>query len=53
MAYVCRLFHGIQVWRVQWEDYVQQCVVNLKAVTRQLIAYFGPKAMEIYGLKPS
>ncbi|WP_339044142.1 IS1634 family transposase [Cardinium endosymbiont of Tipula unca] len=51
MAYVYRLFHGIQVWCVQWEDYVQQCVVNLKTVTRQIIGYFGDKAMEIYGLK--
>lgn len=51
MAYVCRLFHGIQVLSIQWEDYVQQCVVNLKAVTRQIIGYFGHKAMEIYGLK--
>jgi len=27
--------------------------VNLKAVTKQIIGYFGPKAMEIYGLKTS
>jgi transposase len=53
MAYVCRLFHGIHVWCIQWEGYVQQCVVNLKAVTKQIIGYFGLKAMEIYGLKPS
>lgn len=54
MAYVCRLFHGIQVWCVAWEEgYVQQCVVNLKVVTKQIIGYFGLKAMEIYSLKPS
>jgi len=53
MAYVCRLFHGIQVWSIDWAGYVQKCVVNLKAVTKQIIGYFGPKAMEIYGLKTS
>ncbi len=53
MAYVCRLFHGIHVLHVQWEGYIQQCVVNLKAVTKQIIGYFGLKAMQIYGLQPS
>jgi transposase len=50
---ICRLFHGILVWRIQEEGYVQQFVVNLKAVTKQRIGYFGLKAKEIYGLQPS
>jgi transposase len=51
MAWVCRLFHGIQVLHVQFEGYLQQIVINLKEVTKQLISYFGRRAQQIYGLK--
>jgi transposase len=51
MAWTCRLFHGVQVLHIRFDDHVQQLVVNLKAVTKQIIRYFGIRAEQIYGLR--
>jgi transposase len=48
MAWVFRLFQGIQIWLVPHGDMVNELVVNLTALTRRIIGYFGPVAEEIY-----
>ena len=50
MAWVFRLFQGIQVWLIPSGIVVQELVVNLNAVTKRIIAYFGVMAEEIYAL---
>jgi len=50
MAWVCRLFHGVQVWHVQFEAHTQELVVNVTEVRRKIIQYFGEYAERIYGL---
>jgi hypothetical protein len=51
MAWVCRLFHGVHVLLVNFGSYCQEVVINLNAVTKQIVRYFGTRAEEIYGLK--
>lgn len=48
MAWVFRLFQGIQVWLLPCEDGINELVVNLSALTRRIIGYFGPVAEGIY-----
>ena len=48
MAWVFRLFHGIQVWIVRQHDLNQELVVNLNSLKRRIIQYFGPEATRIY-----
>lgn len=48
MSWVFRLFQGIQVWLIPQGDKVQQLIVNLTALTRRIIKYFGPVAEDIY-----
>lgn len=48
MAWVFRLFQGIQVWLVPHDGIINELVVNLTALTRRIIGYFGPVAEEIY-----
>jgi len=50
MAWVCRLFHGVQVWRIQLATHVQELVVNITDIRRKIIQYFGGCAERIYGL---
>jgi transposase len=50
MSWVFRLFQGIQVWLIPSGNLVQELVVNLNAVTKRIIAYFGVTAEEIYAL---
>ena len=48
MAWVFRLFHGVQVWIVQQHDLNQELVVNLNSLKRRIIKYFGAEATRIY-----
>jgi len=48
MAWVFRLFQGIQVWLVPHDGIINELVVNLTALTRRIIGYFGSVAEEIY-----
>lgn len=48
MAWVFRLFKGIQVWLIPQDGRVNELVVNLTALTRRIIGYFGPVAEGIY-----
>jgi transposase len=50
MQWVYRLFHGIQLITLKIQDLTQEIVINLKAVHRKIIRYFGARAMEIYGI---
>lgn len=50
MKWVYRLFYGVQVITLCLSDVTQEIVINLKAVQKKIIRYFGPHAMEIYGL---
>ena len=50
MARVCRMFHGVHVVYLEFEDGVQEIVSNLKEVLKKIIHYFGPVAERIYGL---
>ncbi|CDG49523.1 IS1634-like element ISCca6 family transposase [Cardinium endosymbiont of Bemisia tabaci] len=51
MIWVSRLFYGIHELHLKFKGYIKKYVINLKKVTKQIISYFGPKAMAIYGLK--
>lgn len=48
IKWVFRMFHGVQVWRIPQPSGVQELVVNLTAVLRKIIRYFGPGAESIY-----
>lgn len=48
MAWVFRMFHGIQVWIIPQPDGIRQLVVNLTTALRKIIGYFGPGAESIY-----
>lgn len=50
MQWVYRLFHGVQVITLTMQEVTQEIVINLKAVQKKIIRYFGPRAMEIYGV---
>ena len=50
MQWVYRLFHGVQVITLTIQEMTQEIVINLKGVHKKIIRYFGPKAMEIYGV---
>lgn len=54
MAWVARLFHGVQVLRISFDEHLQQELVsNLNAVTRRIVRHFGVEALKIYGLAES
>lgn len=48
MAWVFRMFHGIQVWVIPQNGGVQELVVNTTTLLRRIIRYFGPVAENIY-----
>ena len=50
MAYIYRLFEGIQVLSINFGTYLQEIVTNLVEELRRIISYFGPVAEEIYGM---
>ena len=50
MQWVYRLFHGVQVITLMIQEMTQEIVINLKAVHKKIISYFGPRAMKIYGM---
>jgi transposase len=50
MKWVYRLFHGVQVITLCLPEVSQEIVINLKAVQKKIIRYFGPRAMQIYGI---
>lgn len=50
MQWVYRLFHGVQVITLTIQEVTQEIVINLKAVHKKIIGYFGSRAMEIYGM---
>ena len=50
MKWVYRLFHGVQVITLSLHEVTQEIVINLKAVQKKIIRYFGQRAMEIYGV---
>ena len=49
-AWIFRLFHGVHVWTIRQEEKTQTLVVNLTALMKRIIGYFGPSAERIYGL---
>jgi transposase len=50
MKWVYRLFQGVQVITLTIQEVTQEIVINLKAVQKKIIRYFGVRAMEIYGI---
>jgi transposase len=48
IAWVFRLFHGVQIWIVQQNEMTQQLVVNLNGLLKRIIKYFGSNAERIY-----
>jgi hypothetical protein len=50
MAWVFRLFHGVHVWTIRQGEKTQTLVVNLTALMKRIICYFGPSAEKIYAL---
>ena len=48
MSWVFRLFQGIQLWLIPTTEGINELVVNLSALTRRIIGYFGPVAESIY-----
>lgn len=48
MAWVFRLFQGIQLWIIRKGSLLQELVVNLNDLTRRIIRYFGSEAEAIY-----
>lgn len=53
MKRVCKLFHGVQVLTIKLKEKIQKLVINLNAVLKRIIRYFGKTAMQIYGLTAS
>ena len=52
MAWIFRQFHGVGVFCIERMGKVEKLVVNVKAHLARIVEYFGPKAMEIYAVKP-
>jgi len=48
MSWAFRLFQGIQLWLIPTAQGINELVVNLSALTRHIIGYFGPVAENIY-----
>lgn len=47
---VFKLFQGVQVLTIVINDIVQVLVINLNITLKNILKYFGARAMEIYGL---
>lgn len=50
MKRVFKLFQGVQVLTVVINDIAQVLVINLNITLKNILKYFGARAMEIYGL---
>lgn len=50
MKWVYRLFQGVQVISLTLQGITQEIVINLKAIQKKIIRYFGLRAMAIYGI---
>jgi len=50
MAWICRLFHGVQVLCIQKKKEYQELVINITERLRPIIHIFGPRAEKIYGI---
>jgi hypothetical protein len=50
MAWVCRMFHGVQLLHIQLPSMVQSLVINLTDVMKKIIRIIGSHAEYIYGL---
>lgn len=50
MKWVYRLFQGVQVLSIHIEGVCQTLVINLNALLKRIIGYFGTRALGIYGL---
>lgn len=50
--WVAELMEMITVATIRHENTVHRVVANVKKVHQRIIAYFGPPALEIYGLPP-
>jgi transposase len=48
MKWIFRLFQGVQLWRIQFETYVQELVVNLTEPLKAIVRHFGQRACRIY-----
>lgn len=53
MAWVCEMFYGINVVRIEMGGSIQEVVTNLTTVLHQIIRHFGPRAAIIYGVNRS
>lgn len=52
MQWIFRLFQGVQRLTITSGDETEQCIINLNDTLKQIIRYFGPRAMAIYQLSP-
>jgi transposase len=52
LKWVAELMDMIAVVTIQQEGKSHRIITNVKKVHRRIIAYFGPTALEIYGLPP-
>jgi transposase len=50
MKWVYRMFHGVHLVRLTLQEVTQEIVINLKAVHKKIISFFGQRAMGIYGI---
>ena len=53
MKWIYRLFHGVQVVTLSLGAITQTLVMNVTALLKQIIGYFGKHAQAIYGIVPS
>lgn len=50
MKWIYRLFHGVQLLHIEVGSRSQKLVINLNALLKRIISYFGSKAQIIYNL---
>ena len=50
MKRIFKLFEGVQVLTISFEDRTQELVINLKPILKQIVMLFGEKAMEVYSI---
>ena len=53
MKWIYRLFHGVHVLKINSADTVQSIILNLNALLRKIIVYFGEIACRIYNVETS
>ena len=50
MQWIYRLFQGVHVLSIKAKSFFQELVINLDALLKRVVCFFGRRAMEIYGL---